>query len=627
MNNSSNHNEIEETYNSLIRNAQEAEDKGDFERAIKSYIEALQYKPKQVQLMGELCWCLGQAKKYDEMLEIAKNALLIAQKHMSKDNIGRFYYYIAQYYKVTRDYKTAIKYFNLAIVNKPYFVPNYIDSAYCFNQLENYKQALNLYDLAISMDSESAKKCNIQKLIDRTYEKRVKQTPEMQHIRQGLAYVKAEEYQLANSEFFKAVEYAPNNEICLLLLFQNELRLFENPYKIIGIGESIVKLLDNNNDNDDLTIYLDNLYSGLGKCYEKVGNEEKSEEYLKIGKSYYYINKAKKAIKDEDYVKALEEYKKALEYRSDGYDIFNGLIEVLFKLEHHIKAMDFAMMGLKRAKTDDNKELIAKYYSDIATVYDLSGDKKAEEYYKKAINTAEDLGNKLKYCRNLAFFYSSSDENFTKTIECLNECMKYIEDGAADYYDIPSDLIRFQELLDENSDLNISTKHYNIGGKYFNERNFEEAAKEMKLALDYVSDDLGAMDALSRCYFKLKRYDECYDICYEGFSLSQRLHDYRYFDMFCYNLGNILYNSKKFEKALEYYNHALNIKPDDVDYLYFVAACHRNLGRFEEAVPNFQKAHEINPEDKNITYQLAVCKARIDAKKRINEINHKLLPF
>ena len=140
---------------------------------------------------------------------------------------------------------------------------------------------------------------------------------------------------------------------------------------------------------------------------------------------------------------------------------------------------------------------------------------------------------------------------------------------------------------------------------------YEEAAKEIQIALYYIPQDVDALDILNRCLFKLKRFDECIEVAHEGYLICCRDRDFRFFDMFCYNLGNCFYNMKDNEQALKYYSMALDVKPYDVDYAYFVAACYRNLGNYEKALEYFQLAHKINPEDKNISEQIALCKSNL----------------
>ena len=604
--------ESETLFNSYCLKAQKAIDEQQFDLAIKCYIDALTKKPKQIQIMGKLCWCYGQVEQFEDMLNLAKEALLIAQKRLSKDNIGRFYFYIAQYYKVTEQFEEANKYFSLAILNKPYYVSNYIESAYCFIKLEKYIQAINLYEQVKKVDPDYAEKNNIQKLIEDAQEKSSLQHPESSHIRQGIAYENQGEFKSANAEFYEAVKLASKTDFLpLLLLFKNELKLQENHNKIICIGESLLLLLNNKDNRNESSDLLESICLGLHKCYVAINDNNKAEKINKLSQSYSHINNAKKAIESKDYEKALEEYKLALEINNNSYVAIDGLIDVSFTLNQLDEAVDYAVIGLRLSKTNKDYESAAKYYYYIGIRYDISKyNIKAAEFYENAINTAIEPSSKLKYCQKLALFLSSNG-NIPKGIELLKKCQEYIKEGASDIYDVQSDIIRLEETQNKDSDLNNFLEHYNCGGKYFNEVNYEFAAKEMQVALSFIPQDLEAMDVLNRCLFKLERYDECVKVSHEGYLVCCRDRDFRFYDMFCYNLGNCYYNKNDYETALTYYQQALDTKPYDIDYLYFVAACHKNLGNFEKAFELFKIAHEKAPDDENITKQFAFCMSKL----------------
>ena len=614
---------FEETYNEIIEIAQDASNNGNFIKAVESYKEALTYHPKQIQVMGELCWCLGQANRLEEMLETAKKALLISQKRTSEDNIGRFYFYIAQYYKVTGQYAIAIKYLTLAIKNKPYFIANYVDSAFCHKKLDNYSEAVKLYELALSRTSEEKVKDFLINLLKEAKVKRDKKSPELEYIGRGVAYEKKGDYKSANAEFTKAVEISPNTEFLgLYVLFENEIKLGKDYYKAIGIGHNLVLIFNRKENHNGGSLFLESVCVGLCKCYKAIGDENNSEKYYKLAECYSHINNAIKAYEKNDFEKSLEEYKKALQIRT-GYDIIDGIIESSLDLKLLEEVEHYAQMGLKLAKVENEEEYIAKYYSYLGIKCDMANDLKCGEFFEKALQKTKDIDNKLKYTYSLAHFFIKTRE-YSKAIEEHKKCLEYIKDGAVDIYDIPSDIVKLQEVLDGNSDLNNSTKHYNLGGKYFNERKMEEAASEMKIALSYIPEDLDAMDVLNRCLFSLKRTDECMEICYEGFLISHRDHDYRFLDMFCYNLANCFYNNKQYDKALVYFQHALEVKPQDIDYLYFTGACYRHLGELEKAIDTFKLAHEIDPKDKGVTQQLAMCKSYLHGINIINKTKRSL---
>lgn len=598
--------EIEECYNMAVSLGKKYSDEEKFDLAVKEYKIALEYRPDQIQAMGELCWCLGQIDKPEEMLEYAKKALLISQKRCSKDNIGRFYFYIAQYYKITEQYETACDYFKLSINNKPYFLSNYVDMAYCQRMLGNFDKAIELYEYVKKEDEDYANNIGIDDLISNTSVDRDYNNREMIHIKLGVELEKKGEIEKANESFFTAVQRNPKHTMGLFLLFKNELKLKKDYYEIIAIGENLMSLLNAEDKGFGTTFYIEMASMGLAKCYEIIGNIEKAQEYTKLNSYTHHFNEGKKAEENKELEKATAEYEKALEIEPKDFRSLDALIDLLFNTRQFDEAMDYAAKGLIIAKEANDSERIAKYKFDIGCRLDIARYDKAIEFYEDAFNTAQTAKNKLRYCNKLANYYADRGET-QKALDYFYKCNEYIKAGAKDIYDIQSNIIKQEELLDKNSALNKMMEHYNIGAKHFNEMNYEEAAKEMTTALNYIPQDLDALDVLNRCLYKLRRYDECYDIAYEGYLISCRDHDYRFIDMFCYNIANILYNSNRYEEALKYYKFASMNVPEDTDYLYFIGACYRNLGRYDDAIVYFRKVLDINPEDQGATEQLALC--------------------
>ncbi len=85
--------------------------------------------------MGYICLCYYDIQEYPTVIDLASRALLIAQNLADKDNIGRFYGYIACSYKETMQFEKAIKYYKLAIANKPHYLNNYYDLGICYHNL------------------------------------------------------------------------------------------------------------------------------------------------------------------------------------------------------------------------------------------------------------------------------------------------------------------------------------------------------------------------------------------------------------------------------------------------------------------------------------------------------------
>lgn len=60
-------------------------------------------------------------------------------------------------------------------------------------------------------------------------------------------------------------------------------------------------------------------------------------------------------------------------------------------------------------------------------------------------------------------------------------------------------------------------------------------------------------------------------------------------------LGNIYFDTDQAEQAIEAYEHALALHPDDTDILNDQGAMYRQTGNFRRAVANFEKAFSLDP--------------------------------
>ena len=60
-------------------------------------------------------------------------------------------------------------------------------------------------------------------------------------------------------------------------------------------------------------------------------------------------------------------------------------------------------------------------------------------------------------------------------------------------------------------------------------------------------------------------------------------------------LGGMYYQVGMWEQALQFYDIALNIEPDDPNLLTDSGNVYRELGRYDSALDNFRRAHELDP--------------------------------
>ena len=76
------------------------------------------------------------------------------------------------------------------------------------------------------------------------------------------------------------------------------------------------------------------------------------------------------------------------------------------------------------------------------------------------------------------------------------------------------------------------------------------------------------------------------------------------------NLGNFLFDSKRFDEAIGYYKKALEKNPGNPDVLVDAGVCDFNMQRYSEAKSYFKKALDIDPKHANALYNLGVVSAQ-----------------
>lgn len=76
-------------------------------------------------------------------------------------------------------------------------------------------------------------------------------------------------------------------------------------------------------------------------------------------------------------------------------------------------------------------------------------------------------------------------------------------------------------------------------------------------------------------------------------------------------MGNMLFDSQKYEEAITYYNKALKLDPGNPDVIVDLGVCYFNLDDFPRAKGLFQEALEKNPNHINALYNLGVVSVRL----------------
>lgn len=74
-------------------------------------------------------------------------------------------------------------------------------------------------------------------------------------------------------------------------------------------------------------------------------------------------------------------------------------------------------------------------------------------------------------------------------------------------------------------------------------------------------------------------------------------------------LGNDYFDTRQFQKSVEAYGRALELKPNDANVLTDQGVMYRELGQYEKAIENFQKAAKADPKHVQSLFNLGVVYA------------------
>jgi tetratricopeptide (TPR) repeat protein len=93
-------------------------------------------------------------------------------------------------------------------------------------------------------------------------------------------------------------------------------------------------------------------------------------------------------------------------------------------------------------------------------------------------------------------------------------------------------------------------------------------------------------------------------------------------------LGNDYFDTRQPQKAIDAYDRALELRPNDANVLTDQGVMYRDLGQFEKALANFRRANQVDPKHVQSLYNLGVVylndlkqpKKAIEAWNRVIQI-------
>ncbi|MDD3238081.1 MAG: tetratricopeptide repeat protein [Candidatus Gastranaerophilales bacterium] len=473
-------------------------------------------------------------------------------------------------------------------------VTEYIKKAFDVKSQGNYKQAIELFYKALSIDDESSEimseianlyfKMNDPERAIEYYEQALEADPFNLNIKFELALVNKH---LGNIQ--KAIDliesvYLKNNDLKYLVELLHSLCLE-------GRNEEVVDKFEKsdfqNADSDALFNYVAMAYRAMGKndeaevFYRKAISLNNDNSDAKYSLAEILVEKKSYKEPEELLLSILEE-----KICSKTYHLLG---QIHFNCGRYDKAINYFSIA---ANIESNNP---QYFYDLGTSYSLKGFlAEAEDAYQKAVKLSP---NNLHYNYTLAYLNYQSGEisNAKQKLEYVLSINPHHIDALVLKALIASedgDVLAANKLLDEVLE-NTKTNDFAFYVKslLFKKLNWwEKAIETIKKALELRPDSLEYMSELATYFYNAKLYDETKEICAKIISQDKKF-------LYAYLLGaKAYYVSLDYENALKYVEKALRLDQNSDEAYYIKALVFKDTAVINSAIEMAQIAINIAPQ-------------------------------
>lgn len=532
-------------------------------------------------------------------------------------------------------------------------VTEYIKKAFDCKASCNYKQAIEFFYKALTLDNESSE---IMNEIAGLYFK-------INNTDRAIEYY---EQALLSDPFNADIKY----NLALI-------------YKYIGNMDKSISLLESiYNKNPKLEYIIDLIHSLYleGKYEETISVYNKSQ-YVNAHSDvlHYYVGLANFSLGNLDLAEEL--FRKSLQYNLNNNDVKFSLAEILFEKKEYdeaeklllsildskicaksyylVGAINFARNSLDKAisyfsiaSNIDFKNPV--YFYELATVYSLKGFlTEAEENYQKAIKLSP---NNLLYNYTLAYLYYHQGE-ISKTKQKLSYILSinphHIDSlvlkalMASDEDDVMTANKIIDEVLESTSTNDFAFYVKSILYKKLSW--WEKAIESIEKAIALKPSSLEYLSELAVYYYEAKFYGDTKKVCKKIIEIDNKY-------LFAYILlGKVYVVTKDYKSALKYLDTAIEydknsheayylkaivlkeselkgtaidnakiavaISPDKVEYYEFIAQCNYEFRNYKDAYFYYKEASDIDILNVDYKYHMAKC------SQMLNDVNNAITYF
>lgn len=348
--------------------------------------------------------------------------------------------------------------------------------------------------------------------------------------------------------------------------------------------------------------------------FAKQNNSASSNDLLEEGKTYY---------NDEEYDKAIEIFKKAIELNPNEYLNWQWLGRSYYERYDEENALNSLLKAVELNPNDDSNW----YWLGISYGMNSQYDKEKESFLKATELNPNNADNWYKL--GISYFndkqYDKAIESFSKAVE-LNPNDDNNWDRLILSYRFNGQYDKAIESSLKAIEINPNSRYYWhwLGISYYDNEQYKEAIDSLSKALELLNieeeedkEDFWDTDSsadyrycLGRSYYSNGQYDKAIEYLLKSVELTPEDDKYWYF------LGHSYYRNEQYSEAIDSLSKAVELNPDDDYCWYWLGNSYLNLEDYNNAVYSFERSIEINPNDFDTWNDYGVALQRLN---RIDE--------
>ena len=429
-----------------------AQNEGDQEKAIGHYEKAIEINPYYHEAYNNKGLAHYGLKEYDKAIESYKKVIEI-----KPDDYGAHYNMGVVYYSL-EEYDEAMECYDKSIELKSDYYGAYNNIGAVYSKLEKNKEAIKWYDKAIDRKDDYHEAYN----------------------NKGSAYYELKEYDESMKWYKKAIEIKSD----YYKAHYNMSRVYDKLKKYEKVIECYEKMLEINPDAHLIRFSISLIYKKLEKYEKSIELDKKAELKKDDYEAHYNRGNAHRDL--EQYDRAIEWYKKAIEIKPDYYEAHYNRGNAYYDLEKYEKAIECFDKALE-IKPD-----YYEAYNLMGLAYKGLGEfDRAIECFKKGLEVSPDDDLIRRSMRN--------------NIEYILPHLRINHREAIKFYK--------KKIATNSADDKV---HYNMGLAYKDLGEYEKAIECFKKALEIKPDDQGARYNINSAYAKLGQHGKAAEYFEKG---------------------------------------------------------------------------------------------------------------